>query len=108
MLWLVRLRGQQLGRPVSAVWFDSNAVEMTTAEHFMYLMKFLSCLLASVTILFWRIEIYVWNLHICLFNYFDCDVSNLQELEPARLKFYKNRSLHHSESNRLEKSQDES
>ena len=31
--WLVRLRGQTLGRPVSAVWFDSNAVEMTTAEH---------------------------------------------------------------------------
>ena len=30
---LVRLRGQKLDRPVSAVWFDSNAVEMVTAEH---------------------------------------------------------------------------
>ena len=37
---LVRLRDHKLGRPVSAMWFDSNAVEMTTAEHYMYLMKF--------------------------------------------------------------------
>ena len=37
---LVRLRGQKVGRPVSVVCFDSNAVEMTTAEHSTYLMKF--------------------------------------------------------------------
>ena len=33
--WLVRLRGQEFGRPVSVVLFDSNAVEMTTVEHYM-------------------------------------------------------------------------
>ena len=37
---LVSLRGLKLGRPVSAVWFDSNAIEMTTPEHYMYLTKF--------------------------------------------------------------------
>ena len=36
---LVSWRGLKLGRPVSAVRFDSNAVEMTTAEHYMYLTK---------------------------------------------------------------------
>ena len=29
----------KLGTPVSAVWFDSHGVEMTKAEHYMYLMK---------------------------------------------------------------------
>ena len=41
---LFRLRGQnsgqKLGRPVSEVLFHSKAVEMTTAEHYKYLMKF--------------------------------------------------------------------
>ena len=36
----IMVLGSRLGRPVSAAWFDSNAVEMTTAEHYMYLMRF--------------------------------------------------------------------
>ena len=36
---LVSLHVLKLGRPVPAVWLDSNAVEMTTAEHYMYLTK---------------------------------------------------------------------
>ena len=51
---------QKLGRPVSAVWFDSNAVEMTTTKHCMYLTKFCEF------IQLWRIEYYAKNLHICL------------------------------------------
>ena len=37
---LVRLRGLNFGRPASAMWLDSNAIEMTTAEHYMFLTKF--------------------------------------------------------------------
>ena len=29
---------------MSAVWFDSNTVEMTTAEHYMYLTKLVACM----------------------------------------------------------------
>ena len=43
-----------------------------------------------------------------LFDYFDFAVSNLQELEPAEFKFYKNWSLHHSKSKGLEELQVES
>ena len=32
---------------MSAMWFDWNALEKTTAEHCMYLTKFLSCLYTS-------------------------------------------------------------
>ena len=38
---------QKLCRFVSAMWFDSNALEMTTAEHCTYLTKFMSCLYVS-------------------------------------------------------------
>ena len=78
---------------MSAVWFDSNTVEMTTVEHCMYLRKF--CELACqcyCTVL--EIEIYVWNLYVCLFNYFDCNVSNLQDLEPALVKIKKDWRSH--------------
>ena len=39
-LSLISSRGKKLCRLMSAMWFDSNALEMTTAEHFMYLTKF--------------------------------------------------------------------
>ena len=32
---------------MSAMWFDSNALEITTAEHCMHLRSFVSCLYAS-------------------------------------------------------------
>ena len=34
------MRGTKLGGPISAVWLHSEAVEMITAEHYMYLTKF--------------------------------------------------------------------
>ena len=40
---LIRLRGLKLGRPVSAVWFDSNAAEIATAEQDMYFSELLVC-----------------------------------------------------------------
>ena len=43
-----------------------------------------------------------------MFNHFDYDVPNLQELEPARFNFCKNWSMHHSRSKELEESQVES
>ena len=36
----VSFGGLKLDRPVSAVWFDSNTVGMTTVRHYMYLTKF--------------------------------------------------------------------
>ena len=80
---------------MSVAKFDSNAVEMTTVKHHIYLMKFCEELLACQ--FYCRVlenKIYVWNLHVYLFyNYFDCDVSNLQELEPASLKIKRTGSL---------------
>ena len=70
---------------MTAVWFDSNAVEMTTAQHYMYLMKFRELVARkwywSLLYSFGEVKFIFWNLHICLFNYLSCDVSNLQELE---------------------------
>ena len=61
------LRGKKFGRPVSAVSFDLNAVEMRTAEHCIYLTKF--CELACMPmheLQFWRIEYDFGNIHVCL------------------------------------------
>ena len=68
---------------LSAVWFDSNAVEMTTAKHCMYLTTFCE-LLAYQCMSYTVME----NLILCkepirLFDYYNYDVTNLQELEPA-------------------------
>ena len=104
--WLVRLRGLKLGRPVSVVWFDSNAMEMTTAEHYIHLTKF--CVLLACP----YYSLKNWNLCLepaRLFNYFDYSVSNLQELSlPAQFWLYENWSLHHSKSKGLKESQAES
>ena len=56
------------------MWFDSNAVEMTTVKHCMYLTKFCELLACQYSVLlFWRIQIYVWNQHVCLIRQEDED-----------------------------------
>ena len=77
---LVRLRGLKLGKPLPVVRFDSNAAEMTKAKHYMYLTKFcelLACQCYSLENLNVCLEL------TCLFDHFDYDVSNVQELEHA-------------------------
>ena len=64
---------------MSAVWFDLNAVEMTTPEHYIYLTKFgelLACQCYSPGELKFML-----GPHMII--YFDHDVLNLKELEPA-------------------------
>ena len=38
--WSIRLVKNSVDSCMSTMWFDSNALEMTTAEHCMYLTKF--------------------------------------------------------------------
>ena len=87
--WSVRVV-KNLCRLMSAMWFNSNALEVTTAEHCMYLTKFCELLVCSC----------MWY-SSGEFNHNKAKTSQFcKKLEPAIFKFYKNLnwSLHYSKS----------
>ena len=68
-------------------WFHSKAmktVEMTTTKHYMYLTKFCE-LLACQCYSSEELKI-LFGTYTFVSFYFDCNVSNLEGLEPASLK----------------------
>ena len=93
-----------------AVWFDSNALEMTTAENSFAWQVFWVAYMPVHLLQFWRTEIYFEEPTLS-FNYYKYDVSNLswncmiqvlQELkpEPASLKIKRTESQAESIQNR--------
>ena len=78
---------------MSAMWFDSNALEMTTAEHCRYLTKFCE-LLVHANACGTALE------NLIIIKLRRLKATTVIKLEPALFKFYKNLnwSLHYSKS----------